>query len=224
MSFSSHVPESVELIAKKTSIAHIGESYARVVELKAKAGLFENADVHKKYQPLSRSEAIVLRENIAKQAVTEVKKGKAMPPTGLDKSACLILNRPSEKSVFGRHVSKLDTMPIYDLPVFSSSVVRSIHESLKQYDQVVVGLYVPNIKPINNFGLDDQLLKWFSQLSQGKSVHLAVFGNPYALKLIDCDHVERALLAYQDLPEFERQAAEALFGLTAVTGVLPVTT
>lgn len=221
LSFSSSIPEAIELILHETPDERIEQSYDRLLVLKDKMGIWQ--DNNRKTQPLTKKEATGLREKIALQCITQVKEGNSLTTTGLDKTACLILNITSDASVFAKKVSAIRKMPIYELSYFSQEALRTIEESLKQYEKIIVGLYVPNIKPLNNFGLSTQLIDWLSSFTKTKAVHLVVFGNPYALSTIPYKNTERTLLAYQNMPEFEEKAAEMIFAKAEAIGQLPVT-
>ena len=113
-------------------------------------------------------------------------------------------------------------MPIYEMMSYSEQKTNEMTVSLAQYDTLVVGLYVPNIKPHDYFGLDLKFIKWLGDLANPNKVYLVVFGNLYALEFIEATHAKRSLLAYQDLAEFEQKAAEVMFGLVPTVGSLPV--
>ncbi len=223
LSFSKNIPAAIELIGKEISAERIDSSFSQIEKLKVKARLIENTDEAEVLEPLSKKEASQLRERIAIRAITETKKGEPLTQSGLDKVACLIMNKKNDLSVFAQNVSRLRTMPIYEMISYSEQRANEMTASLSQYDTIAVGLYVPNIKPQEHFGLDQISLKWLADLAKNKKIHLVVFGNPYAMEFIDTTYTKRSLLAYQDLAEFEKKAAEILFGLLPTTGSLPVT-
>lgn len=223
LSFSQHIPAAVELIGKKIDVERIDQSFAQIENLKVKAGLYENTMATAPGEPLSKKEVVQLKERIAEGAITEIRQGAAFTKSGLDKVACLAMNKKAELSVFAQGISHLRTMPIYDILSYSPQRVNEMTASLAQYDTLIVGLYIPNIKPKDNFGLDPAAVIWLNDMLERKKTHLVVFGSPYVLESIDTLSAQRALLAYQDMAEFERKAAEIVFGLSSPTGVLPVT-
>lgn len=218
LSFSSHIPEAVALIAKEVSLERIEESFTKVSKMKD--GIYINIS-NKSTEPLSEREIVQLKDKLASQCLTEIKSGSSLSNIGLDRTACLVVNKSSEASLFARHISSIKTMPIYELS--SEAAFGNIEDSLSQYDKLIIGFYVPNIKPANKFGLSQKTRDWLSKMGKTKATQLVIFGNPYALQYIDYDQSERALLAYQDLSEFEKKAAEAVFGISAIKGSLPIT-
>ena len=73
----------------------------------------------------------------------------------------------------------------------------------------------------NNYGLNDEQIKFINDLSGRTEVIFVMFGTPYALKWFE--NVPTVLVAYEDNELTHEAAAQAMFGVTAISGRLPVT-
>ena len=103
---------------------------------------------------------------------------------------------------------------------------ESIHiaeKALKDFDTVIISLFVPKAKPLNNFDIEESVLTFLSELFKNKNCILYVFGNPYSLQVIP--NIEKAVAVfemYQDFVEFQEIAAKQLLGNKECRGTLPV--
>jgi hypothetical protein len=91
------------------------------------------------------------------------------------------------------------------------------------FDTAIVSLFVPNAKPMNNFGIDDAVLAFLENIFLSKKCVLYVFGNPYTLQIIP--HIQSAIgivQAYQNFEVFQEQAALQLVGNLECKGTLAV--
>jgi len=97
--------------------------------------------------------------------------------------------------------------------------VKLFHK-LGNYNQIIVGLVNQSRYASRGFGIKQPQKTFLSQLeAQGKLV-LNVFGNPYSLQYFE--NYRNLICAYDDDPETQKAAAEALFGAIGYKGSLPV--
>jgi hypothetical protein len=88
-----------------------------------------------------------------------------------------------------------------DLP-FSSS---------KEAEKVILAVFVPSHKPLNQFGMEQTVLDEIRELAKTKPCTLVHFGNPLALKhLGELSDFEAVICAYQGFVETQAQAAAVL--------------
>ena len=105
----------------------------------------------------------------------------------------------------------------------SDSTINAVKETLKNYDQVLVGLHLNNIRPGANYGVKQNMAKIVKEMVDKKTV-LTVFGNAYSLnKLENIEKSEALIMAYQLTPFTEELAAQLIFGAIPARGKLPVT-
>ena len=101
--------------------------------------------------------------------------------------------------------------------------LKELEEKLSIYDTVVIALFVPKAKPLNNFDIEDSVLQLLDHLFATKKCVLYVFGNPYALQTIpNLKDTLGIIQMYQDFTEFQEAAAEQLLENGACKGTLPV--
>ena len=88
-----------------------------------------------------------------------------------------------------------------DLP-FSSS---------KEGEKVILAVFVPSHKPLNQFGMEQTILDEIRELARTKPCIMVHFGNPLALKhLGELSDFEAVVCAYQGFVETQVQAAAVL--------------
>mgnify|MGYP006179132985 CR=1 FL=1 len=88
---------------------------------------------------------------------------------------------------------------------------------------ILISLFVPKAKPLNNFEIDNEVLNLLSELLQTKKCIVFVFGNPYALQVIpNLVQATGIVQMYQDFTEFQECAGQQLLSNSACIGSLPV--
>jgi hypothetical protein len=70
-----------------------------------------------------------------------------------------------------------------------------INDSLKAYDQVLVGLHGYSRRPANHFELPAATLQFLNEKGHENWIHL-IFGNPYAVG--DFTQINNILVAFED--------------------------
>jgi hypothetical protein len=103
------------------------------------------------------------------------------------------------------------TMRSLDAPLFSIVAESSIDckESISQYDTLLISLFVPKAKPLNQFDIEPEVLEYLGELLSTKNCVLYVFGNPYALQVLpNLALAKEIVLAYQDFEVFQEVAAQ----------------
>jgi hypothetical protein len=96
-------------------------------------------------------------------------------------------------------------------------------EDLAQYDTIVISIFVPKAKPLNQFDIQPQVIESISTLLHNKNCILYVFGNPYALQVIpNLALAKEIIMVYQDFEVFQEVAAQQFLNKLACPGLLPV--
>ena len=105
----------------------------------------------------------------------------------------------------------------------TTNSVSAIEKSLTDYDTLIIALFVPKAKPMNNFDIEDAVLIMLKKLFSSKKCILYVFGNPYALQILpDLQSISGLVQVYQDFEEFQEAAAHQLLENLPCQGTLPV--
>jgi hypothetical protein len=99
-------------------------------------------------------------------------------------------------------------------PSYFSKQLDLNFASLDQAEKVIVAVFVPSHKPLNQFGMDLDVLDEIKTLVRSKTCILVHFGNPLALKhLGDLDDFEAVVCGYQGFEEVQGMVAKTLQGL-----------
>ncbi|WP_348822512.1 glycoside hydrolase family 3 protein [Flavobacterium aestuarii] len=222
--FAENVAEGIQEILKNASSERIEASLERIMKCKQKAGLFE-ADTAAG-QDFDFEISSQLNRKIADYCITEIK----------DKNSSILLfdaknrERLAKLSVYktieNPFFQKLGTFlpsPEYDIENADDLLYTNIKEDLNPFDTILISLFVPKAKPLNNFDLEDGVLEFLGQLFETKKCVLYVFGNPYALQVIpNLEKTIGIVEMYQDFKEFQESAAEQLLEDKKGKGSLPI--
>ena len=112
----------------------------------------------------------------------------------------------------------------FALEIGSEDAIQQMKEDLKCFDTILVTLFVPKAKPLNNFDIEDSTLAFLGELFSSKKCVLYLFGNPYALQVIpNLKSTIGIIQVYQDFREFQESAARQLLRNSRCRGSLPVT-
>jgi len=222
--FAENVPGGIQTILKNATPERIEESLNRIMKCKQKAGLFEeNKTLATNFDFNITSE---LNRNIANYCITDIRdKNNSLlvfDAKNRERLAKLSIYKNIDNSFFKTLASVLPS-PEYAIENADDLINTSVKEDLAIFDTLLISLYVPKVKPLNKFDLDDTVLEFLGELFQSKKCILYVFGNPYALQVIP--NLEKAtgiVEMYQDFVEFQESAAEQLLEDKKGKGNLPV--
>ena len=139
-----------------------------------------------------------------------------------------ILNNKTAYIAFNAKAANVFTAAIssaYGVKVFytngkDANELAMINDSLKAYDQVIVGLHGYNRRPANHFELPAATLEFLNQKGHENWIHL-IFGNPYAVG--DFNTINNILFAFEDTKYSHAAAQKWLEGKLQASGTLPVT-
>ena len=170
----------------------------------------------------------LLNETLFRESVTIVKNDNLLLPLSLldhHKIACVAIGDTATTS-FSKRLSLYFPFDNFILgPKTGKHLTDSIMTVLQGYDLVVMSIHRANLYPKNHFGISDTLLTILDSVSHRQRAILALFGNPYILRILkNPDDFEAIVTTYQDRPDAEEIAAEVIAGGTGAEGKLPVTT
>ena len=223
--FAENVAEGIQEILKNASPDRIETSYERLMKCKQKAGI---ADGHTDPDgTLDFETASDLNRKIANSSITKIKDKlnslTLFEAKNNDELAKLSLYKNLDNVFFEALTIPLPS-PEFALESGDQNAVAELEINLADFDTVLIALFVPKAKPMNNFDIDDSVLAFLGKLFSSKKCILYLFGNPYALQVIP--NLESALgiiQVYQDFPEFQESAAQQLIENKKCKGSLPVT-
>lgn len=194
--FSDHVAEGIEKIAQNASDEEVDAVFEKVMDLKKGLGVME-------FQPIeipvfdweSHSK---LQTELAENYVSVI--SGAINPTELQ-----------ELSKAG----KLGYQEFFTSePSHFSKQLDFSFTSLDQAEKVILAVFVPSHKPLNQFGMDLNVIDEIKTLAKSKTCILIHFGNPLALKhLGNLDNYKAVICGYQGFEEVQEVLVKTLQGL-----------
>ncbi|HSF52844.1 MAG TPA: glycoside hydrolase family 3 protein [Algoriphagus sp.] len=184
--FSDHVTEGIEKIAQHATDAEVDTVFEKIIALKNRLGVMETKPIEvpafdwESHSQLQKD----LAENYVSVISGEVNSTELQV---LSKAGTLGYREffTTEQSHFSKQI---------DLR-FSS---------LYQAEKVILAVFVPSHKPLNQFGMDQIVLDEIKELVKSKSCILIHFGNPLALKhLGKLEDFEAVICGYQGFEEMQ---------------------
>ena len=193
--FSDHVKEGIEKIAQNTSDSEIDTIFEKVMGLKTRLGVLETSPIA---VPIFDWEShSKLQKELAENYVSEMYRA-------IDSAALQELAK----------AGKLGYREFFTAsPSIFSQQLDFPFSSIGDAEKVILAVFVPSHKPLNQFGMDPEILTQIYQLAKTKACVLVHFGNPLALKhLGKLSDFEAVVCAYQGFTETQVQAAAVLNG------------
>jgi hypothetical protein len=98
-------------------------------------------------------------------------------------------------------------------PSIFSQQVDLPFSSIEEVEKVILAVFVPSHKPLNQFGMDPEILAQIQQFAKTKACILVHFGNPLALKHLGrLADFEAVVCAYQGFVETQVVTASLMVG------------
>ena len=194
--FSDHVKEGIEKIAQNASESEIDTVYEKVMDLKKRLGVMETQPIEVPgFDWVSHSQ---LQKEIAENYVSVIS-GEI---------------HPAEFQVLAK-AGKLGYREFFTQnPSVFSQQIDLTFALVEQAEKVLLAVFVPSHKPLNQFGMDQSILDEIKDLAKSKPCILIHFGNPLALKhLGKLEDFEAVICGYQGFEEVQEVAAKTLQGL-----------
>ena len=185
--FSDYVKEGIEKIAQNASDEEVDAVFEKVMNLKKRLGVMESKSIEvPAFDWESHSK---LQKELAENYVS-VSSGEINPS---EIKALAKAGKLGYRELFTQSQSP-----------FSQQLNLSI-SSIDQSEKVILAVFVPSHKPLNQFGMDQSILSELLELAKNKRCILIHFGNPLALKhLGKLEDYEAVICAYQGFEEAQR--------------------
>lgn len=192
--FSDHVTEGIEKIAQNASDKEVDAVFEKVMDLKKRLGVMESKPIEvPAFDWESHSQ---LQKNLAENYVSVI--SGAVIPTDLQ--ALAKAGKLGYKEFSTQNPS-----------VFSQKL-NIPFDSIEHAEKVILAVFVPSHKPLNQFGMDQSVLNEIKELAKSKPCILVHFGNPLALKhLGKLEDFEAVVCAYQGFEEAQKVAVDFFF-------------
>lgn len=184
--FSDHVKEGIEKIAQNTSDEEVDAMFEKLMDLKTRLGVMEFKPVE--VPTFDWDSHSKLQTELAENYVSVIS-GEVNP------------NELQAKSKAG----KLGYQELFTSePSHFFKQLDLNFSSLDQAEKLILAVFVPSHKPLNQFGMDQTVLDEIKELAKSKPCILIHFGNPLALKhLGDMSDFEAVICGYQGFEEVQ---------------------
>ena len=176
------------------------------------------------YEEINSDEAVHIKTEIYEQALTLANNDKdVLPVRDLKKHGfASIALGAKELNAFQKRLESYVDIDHYNIAKDAlSSEYQNALEKLSGYDRVVISSHDMSWYARNNYGFTEAEITFINDLSKRTEVIYVLFGTPYALKWFE--DVPTVLVAYEDNDLTHEVAAQGLFGVTTISGQLPVT-
>lgn len=220
--FTDNVVEGIQTILKNATPERIEESFERIWKCKEKVGILNHTNILPDLNTTSVDFSIStnLNRKIAENCLTQVLSDTH--PSRIQEANQT--NSLAQLSIYndGFATKVAQSLPT---PIFSITAGNPIacKETINAYDTIVISLFVPKAKPMNQFEIETEVLQFIGELLATKNCLLYVFGNPYALQVIpNLALAKEIVMAYQDFEVFQDAAAQQLVHNLPFSGQLPV--
>ncbi|MEN9655363.1 MAG: hypothetical protein RL311_271 [Bacteroidota bacterium] len=220
--FAVHVAEGIQEILKNATPERIEASFARIMKCKEKTGILQanNLFPDTTTNHLDFSISTHLNRKIAENCLTKITTDSI--PSRIEEAhkSNTLAQLSIYNNGFASKVSQTITAPIFSI---TAETPIDFKDELNHYDTILISLFVPKAKPMNQFEIEPEVLQYIGELVASKNCVLYVFGNPYALQVIpNLALAKEIVMVYQDFEVFQEVAAAQLIQKLDCKGQLPV--
>lgn len=228
--FAENVAEGIQEIYNNATPERIEASFNRLWKCKQKAGIIksENTFSETSKDDFDFEYTNILNKKIAEHCITKIKDSNTSEMVFDAKKRNSLAKISIYKTVDNAFFKSLSTSLSsaefeISLGDDTDSIRKILETALHSFDTIIVSLFVPKAKPLNNFDIEEPVLHFLEELFSSKKCILYVFGNPYALQVIpNLKNASGIIEMYQDFIEFQETAAKQLLNNTICKGSLPV--
>ena len=220
--FAVHVAEGIQEILKNATPERIEASFARIMKCKEKTGILQanNLFPDTTTNHLDFSISTHLNLKIAENCLTKITTDSI--PSRIEEAhkSNTLAQLSIYNNGFASKVSQTITAPIFSI---TAETPIDFKDELNHYNTILISLFVPKAKPMNQFEIEPEVLQYIGELIASKNCVLYVFGNPYALQVIpNLALAKEIVMVYQDFEVFQEVAAAQLIQKLDCKGQLPV--
>lgn len=233
--FSGDVPKAMEEIKKaikqeKITQEEIDERCKKILKAKFWCGLNRNqiTDTKNLYEQLNTKESEILNDKLAAASITLLKnENKFLPLKKVSNSKIVEISfgEENENEFFSILKNYENAEHIGLAHKADTASISNAFEKIKSADVVFIQVNKTTLKAENNYGVGTQTLRLLDSISKMKPTALILFSNPYLLnKISSLENFKSVVMAYEYMPSLVKASANAVLGITAMNGKLPVST
>ncbi len=222
--FAENIAEGIQEILKNANPKRIEESYDRLMKCKQKVGILSGDNLPEGEFNFKLTSDI--NKRIAQNCITKIKDHNSsisiFDAKNRNQLAKLSIYKNTDNAFF-KAISIALPSDEFSIEQENKNAIVLLENTLKNYDTVIISLFVPKAKPFNNFDIEETVLDFLRVLFKSKRCVLYVFGNPYSLQILpNLENAIGVFEVYQDFIEFQEIAAKQLLGNKECKGTLPV--
>ena len=212
--FAENTVEAIKTIDEKATDKQIDLSFNRIWQLKLKAIPVDESPENHLTDPNPLNEQFALESiTLHKGTPADIKQLRAGQLLGL------AIGKGGEQTFFKQLKEQLK----FEVYTTSQLPPHTLQNQLNQSSDMLIGVFPPQAKPQNNFGISNTDLSLLNALIDKKNVVLYLFGNPYVLNLIRVENLKALVVVYQDFQVFQETAVKHFLGAATARGKLPIT-
>jgi beta-N-acetylhexosaminidase len=208
-------------------VALLDERVRKILKAKSWVGLnkYKPIDTNGLIEDLNSATSNLLNKEFAEASVTLIRNDDdVLPVKRLDDKIAIVSIDANQETVFQAMSRNYGNITTFNLPIKSSDKsIDSLYEILKNYNQVIIGLHLKEVRVSSKYSLNESNKKAIHKFSNLSNSTLILFGNVLALSSLDCKNYKSILLAYQDSKYTEDVASQIVFGGLGAKGKLPMT-
>lgn len=233
--FSENVPKAIEEINKAVTEGKILQSdidarCKKILQAKYWCGLNQHQEIVTRnvYKDLNTKQSADLNDKLAAAAVTLLKNDNNFLPLkktdslkivevsfGVEEENTLYTTLKSNSSVEHLGLSH-DAKP---------QEIAKVFDKIKDANLIILQLNKATLRAEKNYGIGEQSLKLMDSISKLKPTVLVLMTNPYLLnKISSVSNFKSVIVAYEYMPSLLKASANAILGLSKVSGKLPIST
>lgn len=228
------VPQTVEAIknaikTKKLSISLLDAKVKKILMAKSWVGLDQYApiSIENLVQDLNTVNSDILNQVMTEKSITCLNNNAALLPVTDFNKTIAVISMESDKPESDLYqmitnYAKADNFYIAKNATvsYADSIVSFC---LQEYDIVVAGIHLIDIRASRKYGLTPENTQIISKLANDPKVILCLFGNPFILaKIPGIKQSKSLIMAYQQNIYAERAAGQIIFGALSPEGRFPL--
>lgn len=204
----------------KVTENRLAHSVKKILSAKYKVGLsqYKPIDTENLYEDLNTIEDQKLYSEAVGKAITLLRNENSILPLSSDESIAHIAMGDAESTEFEKHLQKYASVDL-----IKDVNIQNLLYKTKAHDTIIVSFHRSNATPWKASRFKKEELQILAKLAKNKTVILDVFVKPYALKpIVNINGIDAVVLSYQNSQESQQLSVDAIFGVQALSGRLPV--
>lgn len=143
-----------------------------------------------------------------------------LPISNYFRSMASVAINSKKETDFQQHISSYFETQNYIFDTANEALFNQYKASILNHDLVIFELHGMVRSASKRYGVSQASVDFIKEIAKQTQVILVIYGSPYSLKYFD--DIKNIVVAYEDNPNTQLAAANAILGGISVTGRLPV--